>query len=156
MRRFTKFTLLLAILLLASSDLYADPAIGSGDGLNSTVAGIGNTASGEYSSAFGYGNTAEGNNSSAFGNSSYAIGDNSTAIGYQAVANYENTVSFGHGSGDSDGHCGSYSDELNSRLVSQITHESAFSNWQAHFFFNLVIFTIVYFLNIIYIVRCIV
>ena len=189
MRRFTKLTLLLAMLLLASSDLYAAPAIDSGDGTDSTVAGIGNAASGKYSGAFGYknkasgswssafgyyntasglsssafgnnneasganssafgmnntassdngfssafgfGNTAEGNyssafgyenkasgaNSSAFGMSSYAIGDNSTAIGYKAVANDENTVSFGHGIGDNKVIGGSYTDELNSRLV---------------------------------------
>ena len=136
MRRFTKLTLLLAMLLLASSDLYADPAFKGGDGSNSVVAGyvntaegnnssafgFGNTASGNYSSAFGYGNTAVGNNSSAFGMSSYAIGDNSTAIGYQAVANSANEsdvniVSFGHGIGDNKANGDSYTDELNSRLV---------------------------------------
>ena len=100
-----------SFLLAAASVSYSDaPEFEGGSGTNSTVAGVGNTASEEKSSAFGYLNTAAGEGSSAVGfiNEasgfwSSAVGYNNTASGYRSSAvGYNNTASaysssaFGH------------------------------------------------------------
>ncbi len=59
----------------------ADPAIGSGTGEDSVVAGLENTAGGNNASALGTGNEATGNYSTALGRSNHALGASSTAVG---------------------------------------------------------------------------
>lgn len=59
----------------------ADPAIASGTGTDSVVAGLDNEAAGNKASALGTGNKATGNYSTAVGRSNQAVGTSSTAVG---------------------------------------------------------------------------
>ena len=84
-----------SLLLVAASISYSEPKIEAGTGPNSTVAGVGNTASKEKSSAFGYNNTASGRESSAFGFGNIASKISSSAFGFQNNASGENSSAFG-------------------------------------------------------------
>ena len=70
-----------SFLLVGASVSYSAPVFQGGTGTNSTVAGVGNEASGFQSSAFGYRNTADAGYSFAAGNGNRA-GDTSSAVGY--------------------------------------------------------------------------
>ena len=111
MKKFVSLKLIVFSLLLVTGGLsYSAPAIGSGTGANSIVAGLNNTAdkekssafgygnkaNGKYSSSFGYDNTASGLDSSAFGRSNIADKEASSAIGYYNTASGKNSSSFGY------------------------------------------------------------
>ncbi len=97
MRKFTWFTLMLAMLMLVSSGVYAaagDPrTIEGGTGTNSTVAGVANTASGEHGSAFGFQNKADAIDGTAIGSKNTVTGVCGSAFGsYNAAANTWSTA----------------------------------------------------------------
>lgn len=109
MRKCTKLTICI-VMLLVNTPTYSDSSyIGNGEGYGSTVAGINNTAkglysssvgrankaSGESSSAFGWENTASGLNSSAFGKFNTASGESSNAFGWENTASGLNSSAFG-------------------------------------------------------------
>ena len=86
-----------SFLLVAASVTYSAPVFQGGAGTDSTVAGVGNTASNVKSSAFGYGNIASGGkNSSAFGYNNSAVGDENSAFGYRNNAGGKNSSAFGY------------------------------------------------------------
>ena len=66
MRRFTKFTLFLAMLMMLSSNAYADPEIKGGDS-NIEVGSENRIDDGKTGNAFGYMNYVSGTNGNAFG-----------------------------------------------------------------------------------------
>ena len=97
MKKFVSLKLIVFSLLLVTGGLsYSAPAIGSGTGANSIVAGLNNTADKEKSSAFGYGNKANGKYSSSFGYDNTASGKNSSSFGYKNTASGENSSAFGY------------------------------------------------------------
>ena len=113
-----------SFLLVVASVSYSAPVFQAGTDTDSTVAGVGNEASGNSSSAFGfenkasrflssafgannkasrsgssafgYRNEASGNGSSAFGFKNFAKGENSSSFGYQNTVSGENSSSFGN------------------------------------------------------------
>ena len=113
-----------SFLLVATSVSYSAPKFQAGTDTDSTVAGIGNEASGNSSSAFGfenkasrflssafgannkasrsgssafgYRNEASGNGSSAFGANNKTSGSRSSAFGFKNFAKGENSSSFGY------------------------------------------------------------
>ena len=113
-----------SFLLVATSITYSAPVFQVGTDTDSTVAGVGNEASGNSSSAFGfknkasrflssafgannkasrsgssafgYRNEASGNGSSAFGANNKTSGSRSSAFGYKNFAKGENSSSFGY------------------------------------------------------------
>ncbi len=73
---------LAGMLFGAAGQTWAEtPAIGSGSGTESVVAGLDNTAAGNKASALGTSNEATGNYSTAVGRSNHALGVSSTAVG---------------------------------------------------------------------------
>ena len=103
-------SIIFSLLLVTGSVSYSAPAIGSGTGANSIVAGeaneateekslafgYGNKAKGKYSSAFGYMNKANKEHSSAFGNSNEADGDFSSAFGVKNKISGKWSSAFGN------------------------------------------------------------
>ncbi len=85
-----------SFLLVGASVSYSAPVFQGGAGSNSTVAGVGNTASKEKSSAFGYNNTASGRESSAFGHGNLTNGFAASAVGYGNSADKEGSSAFGY------------------------------------------------------------
>ncbi|WP_339012494.1 YadA-like family protein [Fusobacterium animalis] len=113
-----------SFLLVAASITYSAPVFQAGTDTDSTVAGVGNEASGNSSSAFGfenkasrflssafgannkasrsgssafgYRNEASGNGSSAFGANNKTSGSRSSAFGFKNFAKGENSSSFGY------------------------------------------------------------
>ncbi|KMV75959.1 hypothetical protein PSAG_04668 [Fusobacterium animalis D11] len=113
-----------SFLLVATSITYSAPVFQVGTDTDSTVAGVGNEASGNSSSAFGfknkasrflssafgannkasrsgssafgYRNEASGNGSSAFGANNKTSGSRSSAFGFKNFAKGENSSSFGY------------------------------------------------------------
>ena len=83
-----------SFLLVGASVSYSAPVFQGGAGTNSTVAGVGNEASGFQSSAFGYMNTADAGYSFAAGNGNRA-GDTSSAVGYGNDATGKWSSAFG-------------------------------------------------------------
>ena len=82
MKKYVSLKLIVfSFLLVATSISYSAPVIQGGSGSDSTVAGVGNEASGFQSSAFGYRNAADAGYSFAAGNGNRA-GDTSSAVGY--------------------------------------------------------------------------
>ena len=97
MKKYVSLKLIVFSLLLVGAGIsYSEPKIEAGTGPNSTVAGVGNTASGEKSLAFGYKNTASGSESSAFGSWNEAAGGQSSAFGYANTASKEGSSAFGY------------------------------------------------------------
>ena len=93
-----------SLLLVGAGISYSEPKIEAGTGPNSTVAGVGNTASKEKSSAFGYNNTASGRESSAFGHWNEASGDQSSVFGHGNLTNGFAASAVGYGnSADKEG-----------------------------------------------------
>ena len=93
-----------SFLLVGASVSYSAPVFQGGAGSNSTVAGVGNTASKEKSSAFGYNNTASGRESSAFGHWNEASGDQSSVFGHGNLTNGFAASAVGYGnSADKEG-----------------------------------------------------
>ena len=84
-----------SFLLVATSVSYSVPEFQAGSGTDSTVAGVGNTASKEKSSAVGYNNTASGRESSAFGFGNIASKISSSAFGFQNNASGSGSSAFG-------------------------------------------------------------
>ena len=82
------------LLVTASVSYSAAPEFQAGTGTDSTVAGVGNEASGFQSSAFGYRNTADAGYSFAAGNGNRA-GDTSSAVGYGNDATGKWSSAFG-------------------------------------------------------------
>jgi len=80
-------------------------SLNTASGTSATVpGGVGNTASGGYSTAMGYFTTASGIASTAIGDSTKATGNDSTALGYQTTASGFRSTAVGDGataSGDS-------------------------------------------------------
>ena len=98
MKKYVSLKLIVfSFLLVAASVTYSAPVFQGGAGTDSTVAGVGNTASNVKSSAFGYGNIASGGkNSSAFGYNNSAVGDENSAFGYRNNAGGKNSSAFGY------------------------------------------------------------
>ena len=97
MKKFVSLKLIVFSLLLVTGGLsYSAPAIGSGTGANSIVAGETNEATQEKSSAIGYGNKANGKFSSAFGNDNTASGENSSTFGRSNIASNGTSSAFGY------------------------------------------------------------
>ena len=93
-----------SFLLVGASVSYSAPVFQGGAGSNSTVAGVGNTASKEKSSAFGYNNTASGRESSAFGHWNEAAGGQSSVFGHGNLTNGFAASAVGYGnSADKEG-----------------------------------------------------
>ncbi|WP_339006217.1 YadA-like family protein [Fusobacterium animalis] len=97
--------IIFSFLLVTASVSYSDaPQFQQGGAANSTVAGVGNTASGEKSLAFGYKNTASGGEDSAFGHWNEAAGDQSSAFGHGNLTNGFAASAFGYtNSADKEG-----------------------------------------------------
>ena len=85
-----------SFLLVAASVTYSAPVFQGGAGTDSTVAGVGNTASNVKSSALGYGNKAIGKLSSTFGTFNKAIGENGSAFGFRNEAIGKLSSAFGY------------------------------------------------------------
>ena len=83
-----------SFLLVGASIAYSAPEFQAGTGTDSTVAGVGNEASGFQSSAFGYRNTADAGYSFAAGNGNRAR-DTSSAVGYGNDATGKWSSAFG-------------------------------------------------------------
>ena len=97
MKKYVSLKLIVFSLLLVGAAIsYSEPKIEAGTGPNSTVAGVGNTASGEKSLAFGYKNTASEGESSAFGHWNEANEGQSSAFGYGNLANGFASSAFGY------------------------------------------------------------
>ena len=105
MKKYVSLKLIVFSLLLVGAGIsYSEPKIEAGTGPNSTVAGVGNTASGEKSLAFGYKNTASGRESSAFGHWNEASGDQSSVFGHGNLTNGFAASAVGYGnSADKEG-----------------------------------------------------
>ncbi|WP_339006272.1 YadA-like family protein [Fusobacterium animalis] len=86
MKKSVSLKLIVFSFLLAANVTYSAPEFQAGTGTDSTVAGVGNTASKENSSAVGYNNTASGRESSAFGFGNIASKISSSAFGYRNEA----------------------------------------------------------------------
>ena len=87
--------IIFSFLLVAGGVAYSAPVISSGTAFDSTVAGVGNEASGVYSSAIGFENKATENYSSAFGNQNKASGKNSSAFGFNNATTGISSSAFG-------------------------------------------------------------
>ena len=98
MKKYVSLKLIVfSFLLVAASVSYsAAPVFQGGAGTDSTVAGVGNTASKEKSSAFGYQNTASSEESSTFGYGNKASGERSSAFGYENEATEKYSSAFGY------------------------------------------------------------
>ena len=98
MKKYVSLKLIVfSFLLVAASVTYSAPVFQGGAGTDSTVAGVGNTASNVKSSAFGYGNIASGGkNSSAFGYRNITFGEKSSAFGHLNTTNGKNSSAFGY------------------------------------------------------------
>ena len=105
MKKYVSLKLIVfSFLLVGASVSYSAPVFQGGAGSNSTVAGVGNTASKEKSSAFGYNNTASGRESSAFGHWNEASGDQSSVFVHGNLTNGFASSAFGYGnSADKEG-----------------------------------------------------
>ena len=105
MKKYVSLKLIVfSLLLVTASVSYSAPVFQGGAGSNSTVAGVGNTASKEKSSAFGYNNTASGRESSAFGHWNEASGDQSSVFGHGNLTNGFAASAVGYGnSADKEG-----------------------------------------------------
>ena len=105
MKKYVSLKLIVFSLLLVGAGIsYSAPVFQGGAGSNSTVAGVGNTASKEKSSAFGYNNTASGRESSAFGHWNEASGDQSSVFGHGNLTNGFAASAVGYGnSADKEG-----------------------------------------------------
>ena len=98
MKKYVSLKLIVFSLLLVGAGIsYSEPKIEAGTGTDSTVAGDGNTASGEKSSAFGNRNIASNLKSSAFGNRNKASGGEDSAFGQWNEASGGQSSAFGHG-----------------------------------------------------------
>ena len=98
MKKYVSLKLIVFSLLLVGAGIsYSEPKIEAGTGTDSTVAGDGNTASGEKSSAFGNRNIASNLKSSAFGNRNKASGGEASAFGQWNEASGGQSSAFGHG-----------------------------------------------------------
>ena len=98
MKKYVSLKLIVfSFLLVGASVSYSAPVFQGGGGTDSTVAGVGNTASNVRSSAFGYGNIASGEKSSAFGYNNEASGRESLAFGHWNEASGNQSSVFGHG-----------------------------------------------------------
>ena len=86
-----------SFLLVATSITYSAPVFQVGTDTDSTVAGVGNEASGNSSSAFGFKNFAKGENSSSFGYQNTVSGENSSSFGNQYKVTGEASGAFGVG-----------------------------------------------------------
>jgi len=107
-------SIIFSLLLVTGSVSYSEPAIGTGTGPNSIIAGEsneateekslafghGNKAKGKYSSAFGYMNETNGLRSSAFGSINKVDGKWSSVFGNQYEVTGERSGAFGAGSWD--------------------------------------------------------
>ena len=89
-------SIIISLLLVTGSVSYSAPAIGSGTGTDSIVAGEANEATEEKSLAFGHGNKAKGKYSSAFGYMNEANGLRSSAFGAGNKADGEDSSAFGN------------------------------------------------------------
>ena len=97
MKKYVSLKLIVfSLLLVTASVSYSAPVFQGGGGTDSTVAGVGNTASNVRSSAFGYGNIASGNQSSVFGHGNLTNGFASSAFGYGNSADKEGSSAFGY------------------------------------------------------------
>ena len=105
MKKYVSLKLIVfSLLLVTASVSYSAPVFQGGAGSNSTVAGVGNTASKEKSSAFGYNNTASGRESSAFGHWNEASGNQSSVFGHGNLTNGFAASAVGYGnSADKEG-----------------------------------------------------
>ena len=93
-----------SLLLVGAGISYSAPKFEGGSGTDSTVAGVGNIASGEKSLAFGYKNTASGGEDSAFGHWNEAAGGQSSAFGHGNLTNGFAASAFGYtNSADKEG-----------------------------------------------------
>ena len=88
--------IIFSFLLVAGSVAYSAPVIGPGTATNSTVAGVNNEASGEYSSAVGFDNKASGTDSSAIGDQNKASGVYSSAVGFNNKASGVDSSAIGN------------------------------------------------------------
>ena len=89
-------SIIFSLLLVTGSVSYSAPAIGSGTGTDSIVAGEANEATEEKSLAFGHGNKAKGKYSSAFGYMNETNGSRSSAFGAGNKADGEDSSAFGN------------------------------------------------------------
>ncbi len=105
MKKYVSLKLIVfSFLLVGASVSYSAPVFQGGGGTDSTVAGVGNTASNVRSSAFGYNNTASGRESSAFGHWNEASGNQSSVFGHGNLTNGFAASAFGYGnSADKEG-----------------------------------------------------
>ena len=85
-----------SLFLVVASITYSAPVFQGGTATESTEAGFGNIASGEYSSAFGLENTASNSCSSAFGFQNIASKFRSSAFGANNTASGEYSSAFGY------------------------------------------------------------
>ena len=85
-----------SLFLVVASITYSAPVFQGGTATESTEAGFGNIASGEYSSAFGLENTASNGCSSAFGFQNIASKFRSSAFGANNTASGEYSSAFGY------------------------------------------------------------
>ena len=103
MKKYVSLKLIVFSLLLVGAGIsYSEPKIEAGTGTDSTVAGDGNTASGEKSSAFGNRNKASGGEDSAFGQWNEASGGQSSAFGHGNLTNGFASSAFGYGNSTSE------------------------------------------------------
>ena len=91
-----------SFLLVGASVSNSAPVFQGGAGTNSTVAGVGNIASGGQSSAFGYLNEASGGQSSVFGHGNLTNGFAASAFGYGNRADKEGSSAFGYNNSASE------------------------------------------------------
>ena len=84
-----------SFLLVVASVSYSAPVFQAGTDTDSTVAGVGNEASGNSSSAFGFENKASRFLSSAFGANNKASRSGSSAFGYRNEASGNGSSAFG-------------------------------------------------------------
>ena len=126
MKKYVSLKLIVFSLLLVGAGIsYSEPKIEAGTGTNSTVAGVGNTASGEKSLAFGYNNRASGGQSSAFGSWNEANGGQSSAFGHSNLTNGFAASAFGYNnSADKEG---SSAFGYNNKAAGE--RSSAFGSW---------------------------
>lgn len=105
MKKYVSLKLIVFSLLLVGAGIsYSAPKFEGGSGTDSTVAGVGNIASGEKSLAFGYKNTASGGEDSAFGHWNEAAGGQSSAFGHGNLTNGFAASAFGYtNSADKEG-----------------------------------------------------
>ena len=95
MKKSVSLKLIVFSFLLAANVTYSAPVFQAGTDTDSTVAGVGNQASGNSSSAFGFENKASRFLSSAFGANNKASRSGSSAFGYRNEASGNGSSAFG-------------------------------------------------------------